>query len=149
MWKKVPTGVSALGVFVLAVAFSASGGGQAGAVGAAQTTATVSMTDYVFTPRDFTVFAGTTVVWRNDSPFTPHTSVSTNVTDPWDSTISDPTLAQEPGETFSHTFNVLGTFPYFCSLHQALLNMTGSITVVTPTQQIFLPILTREASPLQ
>lgn len=77
----------------------------------------VSIQDFAFNPPDITVAPGTTVTWvNNDSA--PHTTTADDET--WDSE----TL--QPGESFSFTFDMPGTFPYFCELHPF---MTGSVTV--------------------
>jgi plastocyanin len=97
----------------------------------------VQLTDaFRFDPLSLTVTKGTTVTWRNTSQVT-HTvtddaSKASNPSDallpdgvqPWDSG------ALAPGQAFTHTFDVPGTYRYFCQPHEAA-GMTATI-VVTP-----------------
>jgi plastocyanin len=62
---------------------------------------------------------GTTVKWTNDDE---EAHTATSDTDIWDSGIL------EPGESFSYTFNDIGTFPYHCTIHGAD-DMSGIIQV--------------------
>lgn len=106
----------------------------AGPAGAAGSTVTVSMLDYRFEARDLTVFAGTTVVWKNDG-LAPHTATSDSAL--WDSgTVSS-------GQSYPRNFNTPGTYPYHCSFHPS---MTGTITVVAVAAQTYLPYLVMAAS---
>ena len=63
------------------------------------------------------VMAGAEVTWTNNDSI-PHTVTSD--TGEFDSN----TL--EPGQTFSHTFDNAGTFPYHCQIHPT---MSGTIQV--------------------
>jgi plastocyanin len=95
------------------------------------------MTDALkFDPATLTVAKGTTVTWRNASQ-TAHTvtddaSKASNSADAalpsgaqaWDSGNLN------PGQTFTHTFDVPGTYKYFCIPHETA-GMTATI-VVTP-----------------
>ena len=97
--------------------------------------AVVSMTDSLkFEPASITVAKGTSVTWTNTSQ-TAHTvtddpAKASNKADaalpagaqPWDSGNLN------PGQTFSHTFDVPGTYQYFCIPH-AMAGMTGTIVV--------------------
>lgn len=80
---------------------------------------TVSIIGTSFSPRNVTVQAGDTVTWVNDNQGTHNVSAddgsfrSGNPSDQW---------------TFSHTFQVPGTFGYNCEVHQAF-GMTGTVTV--------------------
>ena len=88
----------------------------------------VVMQNLAFYPATITIRVGQTVTWRNnDSP--PHTttsgSCSGNVCSPmpgWDSGVLN------RGQSFSHTFNMAGTFTYYCRVHGAM--MQGSIVVM-------------------
>ena len=75
-----------------------------------------------FTLENLTIRRRTTVTWTQlDS--TIHTTTSgtpANPTGIWDS----PILSQ--GESFSHTFNQTGSFPYFCRVHPS---MQATVTV--------------------
>ncbi len=90
-----------------------------------------------FEPRNLTVFAGTTVVWTG-AGLAPHTSTSDTM-GVWDSgTVL-------PGQSFSKVFDSLGVFSYHCDFH-SLFGMAGNITVIAPSNQIFMPFIGRESS---
>ena len=104
---------------------------------AAAVASTVQMTDALtFEPATMTIPRGTSVTWRNTSQVA-HTvtddpskaAISADAvlpagTQPWDSGSIDPT------GTYSHTFDVPGTYRYFCQPHEAA-GMVGTL-VVTP-----------------
>jgi plastocyanin len=74
----------------------------------------------VFSPSAVTVNAGDTVEWKWGTGM--HSTTRLQGPETWDSgVVSAP-------NTFSHTFMRPGTYPYFCSVHQAL-GMTGTVTV--------------------
>ncbi len=79
-----------------------------------------SIQGFAFNPQVMNINQGTTVTWTNlDS--TAHTSTSdAGSAEQWDSG----GLAQ--GDTFSHTFNRVGTFTYHCNIHSS---MTATINV--------------------
>lgn len=79
--------------------------------------AAVTIMDFQFSPQTMTVAVGTTVTWTNHGPSAHTTTSDTGV---WDSG----TLA--PGQSFSHTFNQPGTYPYHCAIHPF---MKGTIVV--------------------
>ncbi len=79
--------------------------------------ASVSITDFQFTPASVTVSVGDTVSWSNDSP-TPHTVTSNSGA--FDSGIKN------AGQGFSFTFTSAGTFAYSCTIHP---QMTGTVVV--------------------
>lgn len=81
---------------------------------------TVDIQNFAFNPAALTVKVGDTVTWvQHDS--TPHTTTSAKEPVPeW----SSPFLSE--GQTYSHTFQNVGTFPYFCDPHPF---MQGTITV--------------------
>lgn len=98
-------------------------------------TITVGMTDSLhFTPHTVTIHKGDTVVWKNGSLLT-HT-----VTDVPKLAVKqgDATLPKgakpfnsgylNPGQSFSHTFTVPGTYHYFCIPHEAV-GMLGVVIV--------------------
>ncbi len=76
--------------------------------------------DFSFSPSSLTIHVGENVTWTNNAG-TNHDVVSNNTADPFDSGI----LAV--GHSFTHEFNVIGVFPYHCSIHPT---MTGTITVI-------------------
>ena len=77
-----------------------------------------------FSPANYTVKVGQTVVWENGDGST-HTVTSASVpsgAQPFDSG----NLA--PGGTFSVTFTLAGTYQYYCTIHPW---MKGTIVVVS------------------
>ena len=81
-----------------------------------------------FMPASVTIHPGDTVQWTWNS--SDHSSTSGTPGHPnglWDSGI----LSQ--GAMFSHTFNTIGSFPYYCTVHGQCCGMTGTVTVSTPT----------------
>ncbi len=68
----------------------------------------VAIKDYKFSPTPLKVKKGTKVTWTNED-VAKHTV--TGDTGTWESKL----LAQ--GETYSHTFDTVGTFPYHCAPH--------------------------------
>jgi plastocyanin len=95
------------------------------------------MTDALkFEPATLTVARGATVTWRNTSQLvhtvTDDPSKAANQADAqlpsgveaWDSGDVN------PGQTFTHTFAVPGTYKYFCQPHETA-GMVGTV-VVTP-----------------
>lgn len=114
---------------------TAAGGGTSAGSSSAAKTATVNMTDAnKFEPASVTIAKGGTVTWKNTSS-TQHTSTddpskAANKADaalpsgaqPWDSGMVD------PGKTFTHTFDVAGTYKYFCIPHESV-GMLGTVVV--------------------
>ena len=92
--------------------------GPSFACAAAPAPVTIHITNFVFTPANLTVPAGTTVTWVNDDDI-PHTVVSNDKTT-FRSTVLD------TGQSFSFTFKAKGVVGYFCSIHPL---MTGQVTV--------------------
>jgi plastocyanin len=95
-----------------------SGAGSAAAAG--QETAPVAetlvvMVDNRFHPDALVIAAGTTVVWRNEEadPQNAHDVLTL------DGTLSSPLIF--PGESWSFTFTVPGTYDYFCDIHEGML----------------------------
>jgi len=74
----------------------------------------------MFSPSTVSIHVGDTVKWVWMSG--PHTTTRTQGAETWDSGI-----ASAPN-TFEHTFTQAGTFPYVCTIHQAL-GMTGAVVV--------------------
>jgi plastocyanin len=98
----------------------------------------VIMGDYYYLPTNVTVTVGTTIRWLNEGPSQHTTTSDTNI---WDSSVLN------PGQTYDHTFNTPGTYPYHCTLHP---QMVGSITVLggcTPTAIPTLPTSTPTSIP--
>ncbi len=85
---------------------------------ASAATYSVSIVDFAFQPNFLLIELGDTVVWTN-TVSTPHTTTADG--GQWDSGVMG------KDDTFSYTFNSLGTFTYVCSIHPS---MTGTIEVV-------------------
>ena len=81
----------------------------------------VDIKSFAFDPKTIAITKGDTVVWTNIDA-APHT-VSSDVGSAKDE-LDSPTLAK--GDTYSHTFNELGTYAYHCSIH---VSMKGKIIV--------------------
>ena len=77
----------------------------------------VVIKSFAFGPQAVTVKAGTKVTWVNKD-VEPHTVVSSERT--------FQSEALDTGDTFSVTFDKVGTYGYFCSIHP---HMTGTVTV--------------------
>lgn len=78
----------------------------------------IVIADFSFSPKTFTVPAGTTVTWTNHDKV-PHAVVSAN-----NQFQKSPVL--KAGQSFSNMFATAGTYSYFCSIHP---RMTGKIIV--------------------
>jgi plastocyanin len=105
LWRTAWTG---------ALVMSMTGGvQQAAAVDGKQ----VVVDNFSFTPRTTVVPVGTTVTWTN------HDDIPHNVVSP-ERKFKSPAL--DTGEVFSHTFDVAGTYQYYCSIHP---RMTGQVVV--------------------
>ena len=83
----------------------------------AQTTNAVTVANYAFSPASITVKVGTKVTWTNQD------AVKHTVTGDNGGPSSD---LFGRGETYSYTFDKVGTFTYHCSPHPY---MKGSVTV--------------------
>jgi plastocyanin len=81
--------------------------------------ATVTIHNYAYEPPVITIPKGGKVTWINKDD-TPHTVVAT------DKQFRSPAI--DTGDSFSRTYNEVGTFGYVCGLHP---QMKGSV-VVTP-----------------
>jgi plastocyanin len=98
--------------------------------------------DLVFSPSSVTIHPGDTVRWTWGASFHSSTSGIPGAADGiWDSGILN------QGDTFTHTFNGAGDFPYFCIPHGGCCGMVGMVSVVaaapSPT-----PTSTRTPTPL-
>jgi plastocyanin len=91
----------------------------------------VDIVDFAFVPDPIVVPLGTTVRWTNVGA-ADHTVTS-------DTALFDSGVIQ-PGGSFQYTFNALGNYGYFCSLHPG---MTGTVIVVEITSRIYLPMVSR------
>ena len=91
-----------------------------------------------FSPANVTVAPGDTVVWTFLSTHTT-TSDSQTAAESWNS-------GNRSSGTFSHTFSVPGTYPYYCSLHSfpGGTAMNGSVQVTAVAAPAAVPALSRE-----
>ena len=99
--------------FVRVADVALEGGGPTAAADGTQ----VVVDNFSFAPATATVPVGTTVTWTNRDDV-PH-----NVVNP-EQTFKSRVL--DTDETFSHTFDVAGTYKYYCSIHP---RMTGQVVV--------------------
>ena len=104
-----------------------------GAVGAAN--ADVSIVGTAFEPANVTVNVGDTVTWTvTESIGEPHSVTSGTPADAgkvFDSGASNNNNTfnlRDEGQTFQHTFEEAGEYPYFCVIHP--IDMTGKVVVV-------------------
>ena len=101
-------------------------GGMMGGYGAAQNPANVApvtgnavtIQNFAFQPANLQVKVGTTVTWTNNDT-APHTVTFR------DGSLTSSALLQK-GQSYSYTFTKVGTFSYYCDVHEA---MTGQVTV--------------------
>lgn len=102
-------------------------------------TATVIIQNFTYQPQDLRVPVGTTVTWvNNDSA--PHT-VTAN-----DGRFDSKRL--DPGQSFSYTFDQVGTFPYYCLFHGSPgTGMTGTVTVLPAEEIAALPTAVTPPTP--
>ena len=87
----------------------------------AQSTNSVTISNFQFSPRSITIPVGTTVTWRNNGPSTHTTTADAGSWNSGNLTV---------GQTFSRTFTAAGTFQYHCNIHNS---MTGTVTVTGAT----------------
>lgn len=78
----------------------------------------VTIEGFLFVPETIVIPVGTTVVWTNRESGINHTSTADDGS--WDSGVLT------PGQSFSHTFESAGTFPYHCAIHP---QMHGTVMV--------------------
>lgn len=79
----------------------------------------VSIANFAFAPHAITVKKGTTVTWANNDSTAHTVTESDDQTGPKSGTLNT-------GDTYSFTYDTIGTFNYVCSFHSS---MTGSVTV--------------------
>jgi plastocyanin len=87
--------------------------------GSTSQTNAVSITNFAFNPSNITVKKGTTVTWTNKD------SVAHTVTEN-DGQDGPKSNDLNQNQTYSFTYNTVGTFKYHCSIHP---DMIGSVTV--------------------
>ena|SRR5580765_6919129 len=81
-------------------------------------TNSVSINNFAFSPASITVKKGTKVTWTNKDS-TSHTVTADSSSGPKSSLLGQ-------GESYSFTFDTVGTFSYHCQVHST---MTGTVTV--------------------
>lgn len=91
----------------------------------------IDIQDFAFIPDFVLIPVGTTVRWTNLDGVNHTVTSDTGV---FDSGV----LA--PGESFEYTFNTVGSYGYFCSIHPS---MTGTVLVVDQVFNVYLPIIAR------
>ncbi|MFQ6102993.1 MAG: plastocyanin/azurin family copper-binding protein [Candidatus Glassbacteria bacterium] len=85
--------------------------------------------DFRFSPDDVRIKAGDTIMWVNMSPSgIMHTATYGMGSKDPDSGLYFDSGFLSPGESFSHTFDNIGTYPYYCIPHE-FFGMTGVIRV--------------------
>lgn len=67
--------------------------------------------DMAFSPATITISAGTTITWTNKDGI-PHTVTSTT------GVFNSGSIAANG--TYSHTFNIAGAYPYYCTIHPSM-----------------------------
>jgi len=116
-----------------------SGGGGGGGGSLPPPAASVTMSEYRFSPETVRVAPGSVVGWSNGGT-TSHTSTS-DTAGIWNSSAIDPPgpppptcpyppCDGTPAGSFRFTFNKAGTYPYHCTFHDSL-GMKG-VVIVTP-----------------
>ena len=95
--------------------------------------ATISITDYYFTPASVAVKVGSTVRWVNNGAVS-HTTVSDKTA--WTSaqlsgSTTDQYGGQSGGQSYDYTFGTTGTYSYHCSIHPPTQysSFVGTITI--------------------
>ena len=91
-------------------------------VRAADSSNTVSIDNFTFTPKTLTVKAGTTVSWTNHDDI-PHGIASSE-------NVFKKSAALDTDDSYSFTFTASGTYQYFCYIHP---HMVGTIVVEATT----------------
>jgi len=126
----------------LAAGLAGCGGSSSEETPATGSGTTVAMTDgLVFDPREITVSVGDTVTWENTGSV-PHSVTAYEADLPDGATyfasggFDSESAAREnypnegaigAGETYEHTFEMSGEFPYFCIPHES--GMRGTVVV--------------------
>lgn len=110
-----------LAILVLGLAVAAVPPGPAMALPALQATTHVHMENTAFNPDPVAILVGDTITWDNHD-VAPHTVTADDAS--FDSGVLD------LGESYTRTFNQVGSIPYHCDIHP--VSMTGTIIVTDP-----------------
>ena len=84
---------------------------------ATASSASVTIGDFFFRPKDVTISVGDSVTWTNDGKVEEGHTVTGNGFD---------SGVLKPGAVYTHRFATAGTFDYVCTIHP---NMRGTVTV--------------------
>lgn len=91
------------------------------ALGSTATTEAVTIPGNFFSPQNAKIYVGDTVRWINDTGRNHTVISSSDSSESFRSSASCGLLAGSdcvrPGRSFSHTFDVRGTFTYYCRIH--------------------------------
>lgn len=79
----------------------------------------VMIANFAFAPSNITVKKGTTVTWTNNDSMVHDVTETDGQDGPHSGNLAN-------GQTYTFTYNTVGTFKYHCSIHPS---MTGSVTV--------------------
>lgn len=85
----------------------------------------VSMINFTFSPASITIKKGTIVTWKNNDSASHQVAADEAPTTVYTNSLVSQVMA--PNQTFSFTFDELGTYNYHCKIHP---QMKGSIIVV-------------------
>ena len=103
--------------FVVAYTAGISGCAQPVVPPSEEGTTDVIMQNNAFDPQDVTINRGENVRWINaETGFAPHTSTSGDPDDPDPGALWDSGTIQ-PGASFTHQFDAVGEFEYYCVFH--------------------------------
>jgi amicyanin len=78
----------------------------------------ISIANFAFNSKTLTINKGDTITWTNNDSV-PHQVKGDTLT-----SLSGPVITN--GQSYSYTFNNIGTFAYHCNIHPSML---GSVTV--------------------
>jgi plastocyanin len=93
--------------------------------GPAYAATSVSIGDNFYSPTTVTVSAGTTITWTYGSGNSIHSVTADNGS--FDSSPNCPPTCMNPGDSYTHTFTAVGSFPYHCRIHGSA--MAGTVVV--------------------
>jgi plastocyanin len=105
-------GLCSLVLGVVGLALAIHGGAITRAAEEKPASASVSIDNFSFTPKEITVAKGTTITWVNRDDV-PHTVVSPDK--------KFRSRALDTDDQFSFTFTDAGTYSYFCSVHPVMI----------------------------
>ncbi len=115
--SNVPTGAVAQSGVATAAPPTARASPPATAVPASISGPQIVIGNFTFTPNALTVAVGTTITWVNHDDI-PHTVTAQDH--------SFTSSGLDTDDSFSHQFNVAGTYAYYCTIHT---KMTATIIV--------------------